>query len=273
MSRDSEFHLLSPSPWPIFSAFGFFGVLFNTALMLHSSTAFIAGVACFLLLLISAVCFWWRDVIKEALFDNAHNYVVKNGLSIGMMLFILSEVMFFFVFFLSFFKSWLDPSNIVDNLWSLESINWPPKGLVTLNPWSIPLLNTFILLLSGTTVTWAHYSLIDGDNKSVVKALLITVFLGLTFTTLQAYEYHHADFSFKEEGVKAIYSSNFYMATGFHGAHVIIGTIFLTVCLFRAMRNRYTNENHLGFEFAAWYWHFVDVVWLLLFTFLYVLSS
>jgi cytochrome c oxidase subunit 3 len=185
-------------------------------------------------------------------------------------LFILSEIMFFFGFFWSFFKASLFPEGILDGLWVIKAGVWPPTGIVTFDPWSIPFMNTLILLLSGTTVTWAHHSITINDQKSSVEALGYTILLGISFSCFQAFEYHHAAFHFTD----GIYASNFFMATGFHGLHVLIGTIFLTVCYFRARRGHFQEGNgHLGFEFAAWYWHFVDVVWLFLFIFVYVLGS
>ncbi|MGZ7210052.1 MAG: cytochrome c oxidase subunit 3, partial [Methanobacterium sp.] len=207
--------------------------------------------------------------VKEGLIGKHHTNVVRNGLKIGMALFILSEVMFFGAFFGGFFKSRLDPVHILDGVWAVKEGIWPPAGIHTFDPWDIPFLNTLILLLSGCTVTWAHYSLLENNKKDLVKALTITVALGFIFTLFQAYEYHHAPFKFSD----GIYPSNFFMATGFHGFHVIVGTIFLAVCLFRARKGHFEAGNgHLGFEFAAWYWHFVDVVWLFLFVFIYVLG-
>jgi cytochrome c oxidase subunit 3 len=225
-----------------------------------------------LLSVIAVMYFWWRDVIIEGIKDKSHTSIVRHGLRIGMVLFILSEVMFFFAFFWAFFKAALVPvlvfdgsSLFEDGIKILDGV-WPPRGIATFDPWDLPFINTLILLLSGTTVTWAHYGLLHNDRKSLINGLALTVILGLSFTVLQAYEYHHAAFGFKD----GIYSSVFYMATGFHGAHVIIGTLFLLICLIRAMKNQMTPEGHLGFEFAAWYWHFVDVVWLFLFIFVYV---
>jgi cytochrome c oxidase subunit 3 len=175
--------------------------------------------------------------------------------------------MFFITFFWSFFKARLFPVGILDGVWPGEANNWP--GVTVLDPWDLPFLNTLILLLSGTTVTWAHYAITNGNKKDSVTALGLSILLGLIFTSMQAYEYHHALFALND----GIYGSNFYMATGFHGIHVIIGTIFLSVCYFRAKRGDFLQgKNHLGFEFAAWYWHFVDVVWLFLFIFVYVLG-
>lgn len=261
-----DYHLVDPSPWPICTAFSSLA-LFSGAVMAmhkyaHGEVIFGAG----LLMVIYCVYNWWKDVIKEGIVDKAHTNIVRKGLRIGMALFILSEVMFFFAFFWSFFKASLDPVHIIENFWPIKDGIWPPAGISPFDPWELPFINTLILLLSGTTVTWAHYELMHGNNKQVVKALALTVILGVSFTLLQAFEYIHAAFNFKD----GIYPSNFFLATGFHGAHVIIGTIFLTVCLFRAMKGNLTKEGHLGFEFAAWYWHFVDVVWLFLFLFVYV---
>jgi cytochrome c oxidase subunit 3 len=269
MNKVNKFHLVDPSPWPILTSGAACGSVTAFALFMHGTPYSGLGFASFLFGLLLCMFFWWKDVIKEAIVDAAHTNVVKAGLRIGMIVFILSEVMFFFTFFWSFFKAWLDPAYIIGEVWPIKKIPWPPEGIEQLDAWNLPFLNTMILLLSGTTVTWAHYCLLRGNNNGVAKALAVTIFLGITFTFIQGYEYYHANFSMQEEGYKSIYSSNFYMATGFHGAHVIIGTIFLAVCLFRVLNRQLTPKDHLGFEFAAWYWHFVDVVWLFLFTFVY----
>jgi cytochrome c oxidase subunit 3 len=198
---------------------------------------------------------WWRDVINEATFQGYHTPVVQIGMRYGMALFIASEVMFFSAFFWAFFTSSLYPVGGV----------WPPAGIHPFNPFEFPFLNTLILLLSGTTVTWAHHSLLEGNQKGLVQGLTVTVLLGLSFTCVQAYEYAHAAFTFSG----GIYPSTFFMATGFHGFHVIIGTTFLAVCLWRAQRGDFTPTHHFGLEAAAWYWHFVDVVWLFLFVCIY----
>jgi cytochrome c oxidase subunit 3 len=179
-----------------------------------------------------------------------------------MTLFIASEVMFFVAWFWAYFDASLFPSLAIGG-------TWPPKDIITFDPWDIPLINTLILLLSGTTVTWSHHALLEGDRKSFIQGLVLTVILGFSFSLLQVYEYQHATFDFAGN----IYGSVFYMATGFHGFHVIIGTIFLAVCLMRARKGHFTEEHHFGFEAAAWYWHFVDVVWLFLFAAIYIWGS
>ena len=206
---------------------------------------------------------WWRDVINESVVLGNHTPVVKLHLRYGMLLFIASEVMFFVAWFWAYFNSALFFNDV-----SIGS--WPPAGIVTLDPWHFPLLNTMILLLSGCTVTWAHHSLIEGDRKGLITGLALTVLLGLSFSCFQALEYSEAPFKFWGGG---IYPSVFFLATGFHGFHVIIGTLFLIVCLLRAMKGDFTPQRHFGFEAAAWYWHFVDVVWLFLFVCIYWLGQ
>ena len=212
---------------------------------------------------------WWRDVIHEAETGD-HTPVVQLSHRYGMILFIASEVMFFVAWFWAFFDA---------SLFTNESIQygrvaftggiWPPKGTEVLDPLNLPLLNTLILLTSGTTVTWAHHALLHNDRRGLKLGLLLTILLGATFTAVQAWEYAHAPFAFSN----SIYGATFFMATGFHGFHVLIGTIFLAVCLWRASIGQFTPDHHLGFEFAAWYWHFVDVVWLFLFSCIYVWGS
>jgi cytochrome c oxidase subunit 3 len=250
------YHLVDPSPWPIIGA-GVAGLLTGGAvLFMHGYGWELMSLGFVGVLLVMFV--WWRDVIREAVYGGYHNPVVQIGLRFGMALFIASEVMFFSAFFWAFFSASLFPTEATGFV-------WPPKGIHPFNPFEIPFLNTLILLTSGTTVTWAHHALIEGNRKGLIQGLAVTVFLGICFTSLQAYEYSHASFGF----TGGIYPSTFYMATGFHGAHVIIGTTFLAVCLFRAMAGQFKPEHHFGFEAAAWYWHFVDVVWLFLFICVY----
>ena len=213
---------------------------------------------------------WWRDVIREAEFQGHHKRVVQISHRYGMILFIASEVMFFVAWFWAYFNSALFPNDAVhvvrDQLFGGQ---WPPKGIETFDPWHLPLLNTLILLTSGTTVTWAHHALLENNREGLKWGLILTILLGISFTCVQAYEYGHAAFNFKGN----IYGATFFMATGFHGSHVIVGSIFLIVCLVRVYLGHFTPKQHLGFEFAAWYWHFVDVVWLFLFSCIYVWGS
>jgi len=247
------YHLVDPSPWPLVGSIAG-GVMATGAVLFmhgHGTALLIIGA----LLVLATMFAWWRDVRNEATFQGYHTPVVQIGLRFGMALFIASEVMFFAAFFWAFFTSSLFPVGGV----------WPPKGIHPFDPFAFPFLNTLILLLSGTTVTWAHHSLLEGNYKGLIQGLTVTVLLGLSFTCVQAYEYSHAAFHFSG----GIYPSTFFMATGFHGFHVIIGTTFLAVCLWRAKKGDFTPTHHFGLEAAAWYWHFVDVVWLFLFVCIY----
>jgi cytochrome c oxidase subunit III len=294
-----DFHLVNPSPWPFVGSLSFFilaigGVTFMKGLAQHATGGglgaeignllFLKGSPTVLLLGLALAIFtmfsWWGDVIKEGRAGD-HTPVVDIGLRYGMILFIASEVMFFVAWFWVFFElaifhhvrsGWYVPAwdPEVAKAWA----TWPPPNVETFDPFHLPLMNTLILLLSGTTVTWAHHALQHGDRKGARNGLILTVLLGATFTCLQAYEYAHAGFDFGNQGSVTdanLYGSSFFMATGFHGFHVIIGTIFLAVCLVRLLTGGFTPKKHFGFEAAAWYWHFVDVVWLFLFTFVYVL--
>ena len=254
------YHLVDPSPWPIFGALGGGLTLFGIVLAAHygNYVTLIVG----LLVVFATATMWWRDVITEARTPGMHSPVVRIGLRYGMTLFIASEVMFFVGFFWAFFHFALFPEHVLGT----ATPSWPPVGITTFDPFHLPLLNTMILLLSGTTITWAHHALIHGDRRHLIMGLGLTILLGMSFTCFQALEYSDAPFKFSGGGV---YPGVFFLATGFHGFHVIIGTIFLTVCWFRARAGQFTVQQHFGFEAAAWYWHFVDVVWLFLFIAVY----
>ncbi len=254
------FHLVDPSPWPIYVSFATLVLAFGAVYYFHSKALWLLLVG--FALVVYGAYMWWRDVVKEAEFEGHHTPVVQIGHRYGMTLFIASEVMFFVAWFWAYFNASLFPTEAI-------GATWPPPDIKTFDPWDIPLINTLILLLSGTTVTWAHHAMLENDRKSLVNGLLLTVFLGFIFTCFQAYEYHHASFTIDGN----IYGSTFYMATGFHGFHVIVGTIFLAVCLFRSIKGHSNSEHHFGFEAAAWYWHFVDVVWLFLFAAIYIWGS
>jgi cytochrome c oxidase subunit 3 len=252
------YHLVDPSPWPLLSAFAagfmFLGVAMNMHKAAFGHEIMIAGI----LSLLTCMFLWWKDVVKEAVKLKLHSPVVKIGFRYGMVLFIASEVMFFFAFFWAYFSASLFPTAAIGHV-------WPPANIETVDPLDLPLMMTLILLLSGCTVTWAHHALLENKISEAVKALAITVGLGIFFTGFQLYEYHHVTFGFKD----GIFPSTFFMATGFHGFHVIIGTILLLVTLIRTKKCHFTSESHFGFEAAAWYWHFVDVVWLFLFVAIY----
>ena len=259
MSGNHPYHLVEPSPWPSVGAASAFILVIGLTMYMHSySYGFLTTVLGFLLILIT-MFFWFRDITREAEFQGHHSPIVQIGLRYGMMLFIASEVMFFVAFFWAFFSSSLFPVGGV----------WPPETITTFDPFDLPLINTLILLLSGSTATWAHHALIEDNRSDFILGLTITICLGIFFTGLQALEYMHAPFGFTD----GIYPSVFFMATGFHGFHVIVGTIFLSVCLVRGLLGHFNSKQHFGFEAAAWYWHFVDVVWLFLFICIYMWGS
>nr|YP_009157874.1 cytochrome c oxidase subunit III [Eurydema gebleri]AKE36781.1 cytochrome c oxidase subunit III [Eurydema gebleri] len=256
MHKNHPYHLVDYSPWPLTGSIGAMALTSGSVLWFHKNEMylFFLGVTILLLTMIQ----WWRDIVREATFQGHHTIKVTNGLKIGMILFIISEVFLFISFFWGFFHSSLAPTVEIGMM-------WPPKGIIVFNPMEIPLLNTMILLCSGMTVTWAHHSLMNNNYSETTKSLTLTVLLGIYFTILQAYEYSEASFCISD----SIYGSCFYMATGFHGLHVIIGTIFLSVCLMRHIKCHFSSNHHFGFEAAAWYWHFVDVVWLFLYISIY----
>ncbi|MGR3484650.1 MAG: cytochrome c oxidase subunit 3 [Paracoccaceae bacterium] len=262
--KNHDYHILNPSIWPFVSGIGCFVMLFGAVLWMHGSGpwVFLMGLAAVLYVMYA----WWAEVVVES-HSGDHTPVVRIGLRYGFILFIMSEVMFFAAWFWSFFKHALYPMS--PNSPAVDGV-WPPEGVETFDPWHLPLMNTLILLLSGAAATWAHHALVhDEDRRDVKMGLAIAVGLGVIFSFLQAYEYSHAAFGWGEN----IYSDNFFMATGFHGAHVIIGTIFLAICLLRVQQGHFTAQKHVGFEAAAWYWHFVDVVWLFLFAAVYIWGS
>ena len=263
-----QYHLVDPSPWPIVGAVAAFITAVGAIAWMHnmfSAAPLVFGVG--IIGILYTMVGWWRDVIREAQFQGFHTRVVQISHRYGMILFIASEVMFFVAWFWAYFNTALFPDEVQEVARvAITGGVWPPKGIETFDPWHLPLLNTLILLTSGTTVTWAHHALLENDREGLKWGLICTVILGALFTCVQAYEYSHAAFGFKGH----IYGATFFMATGFHGFHVLIGTAFLLVCLLRALAGHFTPTQHLGFEFAAWYWHFVDVVWLFLFFCIYV---
>ncbi len=266
--KNHDYHLVDPSPWPFIGSVAAFITAVGAVMWMHGSTSAIMLVG--FVLVAYTMFMWWRDVIAEA-HKGDHTPVVALHLRYGMIMFIASEVMFFVAWFWAFFNASLFSGEAIQQAAVAATGGvWPPKGIHVFNPWDLPFLNTLILLTSGTTVTWAHHALLNNDRKGLVWGLVLTVVLGLLFTGVQAYEYAHAAFAFSRDNGGNIYGSTFFMATGFHGFHVIIGTIFLIVCLLRAIKGHFTPQQHFGFEAAAWYWHFVDVVWLFLFACVYV---
>lgn len=254
--KTHPFHLVSPSPWPFVGALAALIFMIGLVLFMHNQGLYVILMGLFLVLF--TMVGWWRDVLKESEDTKIYTLPVQFSIKTGMALFITSEVMFFVAFFWAFFNASLFPTPPTGGV-------WPPEGIHPLNPFNYPYFNTLVLLLSGTTITWAHYAIQGNHKKEVVRGIGFTILLGILFLLIQAYEYMHATFGFKE----GIYSTTFYITTGFHGAHVLVGTCFLVVCWFLAYFNKFTSDRHIGLEAAAWYWHFVDVVWLFLFVCIY----
>jgi len=251
--------LVDRSPWPLTVSFG---LLFTTSGFVCYMNRVNGGFLIFLFGLfvtIFSLYLWWRDVIRESTYQGNHTLIVQKGLKLGFILFIGSEVVFFGGFFWAFFHSSLSPSILL-------GLVWPPINIVVLNPWGIPMLNTAILLLSGFSITWVHFGIIASRYHNVITGFIITLILAVVFTLLQISEYLNAPFNFTD----SVYGSAFYSLTGLHGLHVIIGSIFIFICFIRYLKAHFTKKHHLGFEFASWYWHFVDVVWLFLYAFVYL---
>jgi cytochrome c oxidase subunit 3 len=256
------FHIVPQSPWPFLSGISVLTLTIGAVMYMHSYQNGGLTLSFGLFMVVATMAFWWRDVIREGTYEGRHTRAVQRGLRLGMVLFIVSEVMFFFSFFWAFFHSSLAPSIEIGCI-------WPPNGIDILNPWGIPLLNTYILLSSGITITYAHHSLLTADWENVIVGTVQTLALAVLFTALQFYEYLFAPFDISD----GIYGSTFYLTTGFHGLHVIIGTIFIAVCLYRTLMGHFGRNHHVGFESAIWYWHFVDVVWLFLYVSIYIWGS
>lgn len=254
LTHKHPFHLVDPSCWPFFISFAAIFFTFGLVLWIHKYAhgSFLLFSGMSILIIISAL--WWRDVVREATYEGHHTYQVQQGLRLGIVLFITSEAILFFAFFWAFFHSSMSPSFVIGGV-------WPPIGALTMDPWGVPFCNTLILLCSGFSLTWSHHALISRGKKEALIGLIVTLLLAALFTLLQAFEYQTAEFSISD----GVHASVFYMTTGLHGLHVIIGTIFLIVCALRMYANHFSHAQHLGFEAAIWYWHFVDVVWLFLF--------
>ena len=302
-----DYHLVNPSPWPLVGSATAMLMMLGAVVWRYTSGDNPAGSSLFglsgpwlffvgLVGVLYTMFGWWRDVVRESLQGENTTDVIRIGLRYGMVLFILSEVMFFVAWFWAFFAGALFPDAgtaiilsdgsqmlngeglpaYLQNDAKFHALGgeWPPNGVEPLSPWGLPLVNTIILLLSGTTVTWAHHAVQVGDREGFKIGMIVTVVLGVIFSFFQVIEYYEAlAFDLFAFNNGSIYGSSFFMATGFHGFHVFVGTIFLAVCLFRGLKGQFTPERHFGFECAAWYWHFVDVVWLFLFAAIYILGN
>lgn len=250
------FHLVDYSPWPLTGAIGTIVLVRGIVKWFHNFNINLLILGYFIVIL--TIYQWWRDICREGTYQGKHTILVTKGLRWGIILFIVSEIFFFVSFFWAFFHSSLAPNIEIGAM-------WPPTDIIPFNPFQIPLLNTIILIRSGVSITWAHHAIIENNNSQITQGLFITIILGIYFTILQAYEYLEAPFTIADR----IYGSTFFIATGFHGLHVIIGTTFLLICLIRHLNNHFSSNHHFGFEAAAWYWHFVDVVWLFLYISIY----
>lgn len=256
LKANHPFHLVDFRPWPLTGAIGTLTLTSGLTKWFHSLNLNLLIIG--LIITILTIYQWWRDISRERTFQGIHTFKVTIGIQWGIILFIISEILFFFRFFWAFFHRRLSPTIEIGKF-------WPPLRIEIFNPFQIPLLNTAILLASGITVTWAHHRLIENNYSQTSKSLFFTIILGIYFTILQIFEYLEAAFTISD----AIYGSTFFLATGFHGLHVLIGTTFLIICLIRHLNNRFSSTHHFGFEAAAWYWHFVDVVWLFLYISIY----
>jgi cytochrome c oxidase subunit 3 len=264
-AKNHDYHMVEPSPWPFVGSVSALVMAIGGIAWMQDWTpwVFFIGLAGVLYTMYA----WWADVVREANNGVDHTPVVQMHHRYGMILFIASEVMLFAAFFWAYFDGFFRGDDLLQEARvAFTGGVWPPTGIELFDPWHLPLFNTIILLTSGTTVTWAHHALLENDRSGLRWGLALTVLLGVLFSFVQAVEYMEAPFSFAGN----MYGATFFMATGLHGFHVFIGTIFLLICLIRAERGDFTPQRHLGFEFAAWYWHFVDVVWLFLFATVYV---
>nr|QWS05434.1 cytochrome c oxidase subunit III [Cerynia lineola] len=256
MKKNHPFHLVTSSPWPILSSTNILSMMIGMVMWITKKEMITLNVATFMTSLCASL--WWRDVTRESTFQGNHTNKVVKGIKMGMIMFIISEIMFFVSFFWSFFHSSLSPAIEI-------GMKWPPKSIVTFNPMEIPLLNTIILLSSGVSITWAHQSILMNKKTPFKKSMMLTIMLGVYFTILQKLEYSEATFTISD----SIYGSTFFISTGFHGIHVILGTTFILVSMMRGINLHFSKTHHLGFEASAWYWHFVDVVWLFLYISIY----
>lgn len=256
INHNHPYHLVDYRPWPLTGAIGTITLVTGLIKWFHNLNINLLILGYFIVLL--TIYQWWRDICREGTFQGKHTILVSKGLRWGIILFIVSEIFFFISFFWAFFHRRLSPNIEIGSI-------WPPISITPFNPFQIPLLNTIILITSGITVTWAHHALIENNYNQTSQRLFITIILGIYFTILQTYEYIEAPFTIAD----SVYGSTFFLATGFHGLHVIIGTIFLLICFFRHLNNHFSRNHHFGFEAAAWYWHFVDVVWLFLYISIY----
>nr|YP_010990687.1 cytochrome c oxidase subunit III [Rhotana formosana]WOW99131.1 cytochrome c oxidase subunit III [Rhotana formosana] len=256
MTQNHPFHMVTKSPWPFLTSINLFMMLIMSASYMNNK--FSLNLVLSSLLTIMCMMTWWNNIIKESTFQGNHTTSVTNMLKTGMLLFIVSEIMFFVSFFWMFFHSSLTPSVEI-------GMKWPPKSIKPFNPIEIPLLNTIILLASGASLTWSHQMLMMNKMNKSILTMMMTILLGIYFTILQKWEYTESQFTISD----SIFGSAFFIMTGFHGIHVIVGTTLLIISTLRMMNIHLSSYHHMGYEASAWYWHFVDVVWLFLYISVY----
>nr|YP_010389714.1 cytochrome c oxidase subunit III [Polistes rothneyi]UPT34486.1 cytochrome c oxidase subunit III [Polistes rothneyi] len=250
------YHMVSISPWPLILSLNLMFLLISIIKMFYQYQIYLLILS---FINSNLILFqWWRDVTRESTYQGMHTKNMMKNLKMGMILFIISEIFFFISLFWTYFHASLSPNIEIGNL-------WPPKNIIMLNPYNIPLLNSIILISSGMTITWSHHNLLNNKNFMSIKTLIQTIILGLFFTLCQIHEYFETSFTIAD----SIFGSIFFLTTGFHGIHVIIGTIFLIICLIRMINKHFSKIHHFGYEAAIWYWHFVDIVWLFVYTWIY----
>nr|YP_009859744.1 cytochrome c oxidase subunit III [Antodynerus aff. limbatus YN]QKK69251.1 cytochrome c oxidase subunit III [Antodynerus aff. limbatus YN] len=255
-NSNHPYHLVTISPWPIFLSFNLLFLLMGFIKWFYFFNHYLLLFSLILMLIIQFQ--WWRDVTRESTFQGCHTMYVMNNIRMGMILFITSEIFFFISLFWTYFHSALAPSIEI-------GLMWPPKGIKMFNPYDIPMLNSIILITSGLTISWSHNMMIMNKFKISYFSLLQTIMLGIIFSLFQYIEYYEAPFTISD----SCFGSIFFLTTGFHGIHVIIGTLFLMICLIRMQLNHFSKNHHFGYEAAIWYWHFVDIVWLFVYTWIY----
>lgn len=259
MANKHPFHIVDTRPWPLINSFNLFNTVILSLFFFKSpEPGNIYLITLRVLALIFTRFLWWRDICREGAYQGHHTFKVYQGIKISIILFISREVIFFFRFFWAYFHFSLSPEIEISN-------TWPPTNILSVNPFHLPFINSIILIRSGASVTWCHYSILNKKLFNSWLRLLLTISLGLIFTFIQGIEYLNINFSINDR----VYGSVFFMLTGFHGAHVLIGTIFLIVNLLRIWKRQINNKHHFRLEAAAWYWHFVDVVWIYLYIFVY----
>nr|DBA43798.1 TPA_asm: COX3 [Bombus supremus] len=260
MKKNFPFHMVTISPWPIILSINMMNMFLSIILWIYLNNLLIMIIN--LLNMLLSMFMWFRDIIRESTFQGMHSFYIISMLKFSMILFIISELFFFISFFWTFFHNSVSPSIEINSI-------WPPKMIKFFNPFEIPLLNSITLIMSGLTVTMSHYNFLNNNYKLSTEDLMFTIFLGSYFNYMQIFEYENSFFCMND----SIFGSIFFLSTGFHGIHVLCGTLMLFYSLIRIMNHHISKIHHINFEFAIWYWHFVDVIWLFIYMFYYILMN